>query len=384
MTDYELDSKLALSIVERTMKIISCNINVMDAKGRIIGSGDKERIGEIHEGALLALSQGRVVAIDNASMHTLQGVKPGLNLPLRLNNQFVGVIGLTGNPDELLQFGELVCMTTEMMLEQAHLLKILAQNSRLHEELVLSIIRNDTSSNNRQEWAQRLGVDLMLPRVAMIVELDSGQLGVSTAMSELQQLQTILKETGKDDLMAIVSLTEMVVLKPAYLHAERWEPKEQKNRMEQLYQRIQQRSPLKISLGLGKFFPGDGGVARSYLTAKTTISVGKLRNPEEHCFSYQDIKLPVLLDSLRNGWQAAELASPLQRLKANDNNGVFRKTLQVWFSHNQQAGETARALFIHKNTLEYRLRRISELTGLNLANFEDRFLLYVAAQLDNA
>jgi len=384
MADYDFDAKLAYSIVERTMKIIDTNINVMDARGRIIGSGDRERIGEIHEGALLALSQQRVVSIDNASMHTLHGVKPGLNLPLRLNNHLVGVIGLTGDPKGLMQFGELVCMTAEMMLEQAHLLQLLAQNSRLREELVLNMVRNDTYSSTMLEWAQRLGVDLTLPRVAMVVELDSGQLGVTTAMNELQQLQSLLMETGKDDLMAIVSLTEMVVLKPAYFHAERWEPEEHKRRMMQLYQRLQQGSPLKVRLALGNFFPQAGGAVRSYHTAKTTISVGKQRMPDVHCFCYQDIKLPVLLDSLRDGWQAVELVSPLQRLKANDGNGVFRKTLHTWFRHNQQAAETAKALFIHRNTLEYRLRRIAELTGLNLTNFEDRFLLYVAAQLDQA
>lgn len=88
---------------------------------------------------------------------TLHGVRPGLNLPLRLNNQIVGVIGLTGDSDGLLQFGGLVCMTAEMMLEQPHLLQLLAQNSRLREELVLSMVRNDNYSATMQEWAQRLG-----------------------------------------------------------------------------------------------------------------------------------------------------------------------------------------------------------------------------------
>ncbi|MGQ7180384.1 sugar diacid recognition domain-containing protein, partial [Escherichia coli] len=54
---------MAQDIVARTMRIIDTNINVMDARGRIIGSGDRERIGELHEGALLVLSQGRVVDI---------------------------------------------------------------------------------------------------------------------------------------------------------------------------------------------------------------------------------------------------------------------------------------------------------------------------------
>jgi hypothetical protein len=43
---------------------------------------------------------------------------------------------------------------------------------------------------------------------------------------------------------------------------------------------------------------------------------------------------------------------------------------------------TSKALFIHRNTLEYRLNRISELTGLDLGSFDDRLLLYIALQLD--
>ncbi len=65
-----------------------------------------------------------------------------------------------------------------------------------------------------------------------------------------------------------------------------------------------------------------------------------------------------------------------------DNNGLLRRTLIAWFTHNVQPSATARALFIHRNTLEYRLNRISELTGLNLSQFDDRLLLYVALQLD--
>ena len=99
MAGWHLDTKMAQDIVARTMRIIDTNINVMDARGRIIGSGDRERIGELHEGALLVLSQGRVVDIDDAVAKHLHGVRQGINLPLRLEGEIVGVIGLTGEPD---------------------------------------------------------------------------------------------------------------------------------------------------------------------------------------------------------------------------------------------------------------------------------------------
>jgi carbohydrate diacid regulator len=126
MAGWHLDTKMAQDIVARTMRIIDTNINVMDARGRIIGSGDRERIGELHEGALLVLSQGRVVDIDDAVAKHLHGVRQGINLPLRLEGEIVGVIGLTGEPESLRKYGELVCMTAEMMLEQSRLMHLLA------------------------------------------------------------------------------------------------------------------------------------------------------------------------------------------------------------------------------------------------------------------
>ncbi|MBW7981195.1 CdaR family transcriptional regulator [Enterobacillus tribolii] len=384
MAGYHLDNRLAQDIVTRTMQIIDSNINVMDSRGRIIGSGDEERLGEMHEGALLAISQGRVVDIDDAVARHLHGVRPGINLPLRLDGQIVGVIGLTGNPSQLRQYGELVCMTAEMMLEQARLLHMLAQDSRLREELVLNLIRADELSPALAEWAQRLGVDLNQPRVAAVVEIDSGQLGVDSAMAELQQLQTLLTTPERDNLIATVSLTQMVVLRPALNSYGRWDPQSHRVQIENLLSRMTDSSRLRIRLALGNYFPDTGGIARSYRTAHTTMMVGKQRMPEQRSYFYQDLMLPVLLDSLRGGWQAGELVRPLARLKAMDNNGLLRRTLNAWFINNVQPSATAKALYIHRNTLEYRLNRISELTGLNLGSFDDRLLLYIALQLDGS
>ncbi|WP_431223729.1 CdaR family transcriptional regulator [Serratia sp. L9] len=382
MAEYHLDAKLAREIVARTMQIIDSNINVMDDRGRIIGSGDPERLGEMHEGALLVLSQARVVDIDDAVARHLHGVRPGINLPLRVDGKIVGVIGLTGNPAQLRQYGELVCMTAEMMLEQARLMSMLAQDSRFREELVLNLIRTEELSPALMEWAHRLGIDPNQPRVAAVVEVDSGQLGVDSAMAELQQLQALLTLPERDNLIAIVSLSEMVVLKPALNNHGRWDAEDHRRRVESLLSRMNESSRLRVRIALGNYFSGPGSLVRSYRTARTTMAVGKQRMPGRRAYYYQDLMLPVLLGSLRSGWQADELARPLERLKAMDSNGLLLRTLNAWFLNNVQPTATAKALYIHRNTLEYRLNRISELTGLNLANFDARLLLYVGLQLD--
>jgi len=91
-----LDHRLAQEIVTRTMKIIPFNVNVMDAHGTIIGSGEYARIGEQHAGAQLAIAQGRTVEVDSESVRYLVGARPGVNLLLTVRGQICGVVGLTG------------------------------------------------------------------------------------------------------------------------------------------------------------------------------------------------------------------------------------------------------------------------------------------------
>lgn len=376
-----LDPLLAQEIVTRTMRIIEYNVNVMDANGTIVGSGEPSRIGELHEGALLALTQGRTVEVDEAMTDRLRGARPGINLPLRLEGQIVGVVGLTGKPSQVRRYGQLVRMTAEMMLEQAKLMRLLARDSRLREELVLHLIRSDDTSAELDDWAQRLGVNLKQPRIAAVIEIDSGTLGVDAALAEIQQLQTLLTMPERDNLIATVSLTELVVLKPTRTPHNQREQEQHRARVEVLLSRMRESSKLGVRIALGHYFPGPGGIARSYRTARTTLQVGKQRHPERQAFFYQDLILPVLLDSLKTGWQADELRRSLTRLVSQDGNGVFRKTLTQWFANDTQALATAQALNIHRNTLDYRLRRVEELTDLHLERFDDRLLLYIALLL---
>ncbi|MEJ2794273.1 sugar diacid recognition domain-containing protein [Iodobacter sp. LRB] len=377
-----LNAALAQEIVNRTMAIIGSNVNVIDASGTVIGSGDVGRLGKQHEGALLVLSQQRTVEIDDAMAQQLHGVRPGVNLPLRLAGQIVGVVGITGQPDAVRHYGELVRMTAEMSLEQARLIQALGRDTRYREELVLQLIKGEAAPHSDLEaWAQKLGVDIQRPRVVAVIEVDSGTLGIDAALAELQELQTLLSTPERDNLVATVSLTELVVLKPALDHQGRWNPEEHRLRVHDLLTRVASKSRLGVRIALGQYFSAANAVALSYQSAITTLKIGKTRKPEQACFFYQDLSLPVLLAGLNSGWQAAQLRIPLKNLERQDSNGQLRKTLAAWFACDTRPIETAQFLHIHRNTLDYRLSRIEAITGLTLSKTDERFLLYAALQI---
>lgn len=114
MPATKISKSLARQIAQEMMSVVPYNINVMDENGFIVGSGDLRRIGTLHEGAREAIQsrQGYEVYEDGS------GMKPGVNEPIIINNKVLGVVGITGHPDEVRPFSKLVRVTTILLIEQ--------------------------------------------------------------------------------------------------------------------------------------------------------------------------------------------------------------------------------------------------------------------------
>lgn len=402
---YLLDSTIAKKIVSRTMKIIGHNINVMNGQGVILGSGDPKRIGSTHEGALLAIAQNRNVELSDEVASGLHGVKPGINLPLHYQGQIIGVIGITGAPDELAHYGELLKMTAEMIVEQANQQDKLQWENRQREEFILQLIKANTDDEQLQRWAKQLDIDINLPRVAAIIEISEKLSApihktaslINAAASEssvdernprvsetLKQVLHLLQNPDRGNLIAMTSMSQLVILKPAFLDGKQWDPELENQRIDKLLQRLPAQMGLHFKIALGHFFPEKGGIARSYQTAQETLNLGKQLNPEGTKYLFEDYSLQVLLSGLKHDWRGQALASPYQQLTQADKNGQLRKTLAAYITHFGDAQQCANALFIHRNTLRYRLDKIQQLTKTDIQSLHGLLSLYLGQLLDTS
>lgn len=384
MFKFDFDNKIAQKIVERTMAILDVNINVMDSSGYIIGSGDQERLGTLHEGALLTLAKGNVVEINEEMASHLKGVKQGINLPLYLNSQIIGVIGLTGDPDKLFNYGKLVCMTAEMMIEQSYLIRKVALESRLRDEFVLGLIKDEEISQDLIDWSKRLNVDISLPRIAIIIELFGGQLTANYSISELQQLQAFLMEQEKEDLVAITSFNRLVILHPVQHELSDKIPENSIVHAKMLIELLKSQTNIMFKTSIGKLFQGPRSIAKSFYTADVTLRTGYQKNPDVFFYSYYEYIFPVVLDGLRNSWQYDEIAHIIKILSLNDKDYLLRSTLNCYFESNMSHGFASKKLNIHRNTLDYRLKKIQSISGLNLQKIDDLLFLYIALTLDKS
>jgi len=94
----------------------------------------------------------------------------------------------------------------------------------------------------------------------------------------------------------------------------------------------------------------------------------------------RDCLLPVLLAGIADSWQAEELLKPLKGLFQQENAQLL-KTLQYYFLSNCDLALTAQKLFIHPNTLRYRLAKIEQVTNLSFNKIEDKLSLYLSTVL---
>lgn len=60
---------------------------------------------------------------------------------------------------------------------------------------------------------------------------------------------------------------------------------------------------------------------------------------------------------------------------------ILFETLKVWIENNMSNQKASEQLYIHKNTIQYRLKKIEELTNLKLNQLHDLVLLYVGYRL---
>ncbi|MDR1012937.1 MAG: helix-turn-helix domain-containing protein [Lactobacillales bacterium] len=131
-------------------------------------------------------------------------------------------------------------------------------------------------------------------------------------------------------------------------------------------------------IGIGSTVTGVKDLARSFKEAQTSLEVGKVFDKERNVISYDNLGVARLIYQLPTTLCEMFLREIFKSgsIDSLDQETLF--TIQRFFENNLNVSETSRKLFVHRNTLVYRLEKIKKLTGLDLREFEDAVVFKVA------
>lgn len=343
-----ITTNLAKQIITAAYEVVKNDMNLINESGIIIGSTDSKRIGDFHEAGYAAIHSKEPVIV--TSNEEYKGTQKGINYPIFLDSQPIAAIGITGQPEELEQFGFLITKITEVFLKDQKLNEeLLSKNRSLY--YLISALKDNTFKNAEHLYAllEEYGIDPQDQFIVLSVRLLD-----STAE---QSLRYYFNSIG-----CKLSL---------YFYPNEWitifDSKSYRNFKAKTFA---SQYAGKIHAGLGSWCTLHQ-ISTSYQNAHFARSQAKSRQQTFLSLEYPTMDL--ILANLPRDISKTYADHILNKLSDKD-----LRLLHVYFEHDLSLAETAEALFIHKNTLQYQLDKIHSKCNLNPRKFQDAFLLKFA------
>ena len=136
------------------------------------------------------------------------------------------------------------------------------------------------------------------------------------------------------------------------------------------------------NIGVGTTVDNLKDLARSFKEAQAALEVGKVFDTDKTIVCYNSLGIARLIYQLPTTLCESFLKEVFKRgsIESLDQETLF--TIQKFFENNLNVSETSRKLFVHRNTLVYRLEKIKKITGLDLREFDHAIIFKIALMVN--
>ena len=361
------------------MKIIFHNVNVILPDGVIFASGDKSRIGTIHEAGRQAALERKRVNIYPDGANLFKGVAPGINQPIIIDGQVQMVLGVTGNPNEISRYAELAFLTAELLINQA-----LANENQTCKSVIRDIefsyllTKSDRTDNSAAgNYENDLSAYVSLPAFLYLVQA-TGKGQLSSIVFDL--IQSIKKLSDKSEII-VVKPNLFIILNDLVSSFEK--------QLDVIKNAVSGKDVL-INIGC---FDGLGNNISSVKLLLTYVNYGieelnsviSSDSAPPGTTGHENVVIKDLYSSehlssfLLRTFPKSKLYNSIKALFDVSLQGAkLIETIMVFVAENQEVSRTAERLGVHRNTIQKRFEMIKQLTCLDPARFKDLMILYVA------
>ncbi|MBQ7973104.1 MAG: helix-turn-helix domain-containing protein [Lachnospiraceae bacterium] len=217
--------------------------------------------------------------------------------------------------------------------------------------------------------AKKLHIRTDARRVVMIVESDNGR------DNNAQELVKAVLGNDKREFVTAVDENNVVVVKDL---TEEQGGKDIENTARSIIAHLQKEGIKDIHISYGTCVNEIKDVSRSYKEAKMALDVGRIFFSERNVIAYSELGIGRLIYQLPIPLCKMFIKEIFDGKSPDDFDEETLSTINKFFENSLNASETSRQLFIHRNTLVYRLDKLQKSTGLDLRVFEDAITFRIA------
>lgn len=257
---------------------------------------------------------------------------------------------------------------------QLKIMKILIENALLKKQiskegLIEKILKNEIYEKEIEKKAEILNIEINKKRVIILIK---------TKAEEYKIVRNFLKENlSQEDFLIELGNEKFVILKTIR------DEKEQKilEYLKELHENLKEKTKIEISIAVGNFVENLKKIENSFKEATLALEIKQIFQNSDDIIFYNNIGIERIIYKLPISICEIFLAEVLKKKKIKNLNEEILFTINSFFDNNLNISETSRKLFIHRNTLVYRLEKIKNLTGLDLRNFEDAIKFKLALMI---
>ncbi len=371
-----INVELARDYVTKIHRQLGLNVNIMNEKGIIIASGTPSRVGDFHLAAYELIKSKNFVSIIEKTSDDLIGVAKGVNLLLADRMEPIGVVGISGNPDDVMPMAKLAKLTIEAFFlhsntSQSDLIE--SQNiSKLRDALLFEQPINPTRIF---QLAAEVGIRDNVYRATIVIHSTGDN--SKEALQHLYQSYLSNQKKSQDiplpiDGQHLVLIKSFPKFEPAYFR------EIIKELCDDFTGMLSAKRSFKDSVAIKFYYtiPTDSLIhyRNSYDCLKWLEDQVHFRT--EPIYFINDYLIDYMTSCI-----SPDLLNPIFDSYRNivDNyldKELFHTTTAALASTNMSPAEAAKELFVHKNTVLARTKKFKEILGLQpLSNTNDAILL---------
>lgn len=346
-----ISNQILQNTVEGLKAITRIDFCVMDVEGKPLANTFSEQCS--YEEDVLAFVKSPA---DGQAVHGYQFFK------IYDENQLEYILLANGGSDDVYMVGKIAAFQIQNLLT--------AYKERFDKDnFIKNLLLDNLLLVDIYNRAKKLHIDTEVRRVIFIIETKHEK-----DTNALDNVRGLLSNRAKDFVTAVDEKNIIVVkeLEPADGH------KELEKAAQAFYDILKEEGEEDILIAYGTVVGDIKEVSKSYKEAKLALDVGKIFFAERSIIAYSTLGIGRLIYQLPIPLCKMFIREIFEGKSPDDFDEETLATINKFFENNLNVSETSRQLYIHRNTLVYRLDKLQKSTGLDLRVFEDAITFKIA------
>lgn len=351
-----MPNRLFQGIINQMREVLDRTIGVVDESGTVIACSELGQIGEARKGIISAgVFSGAQICVDNCTYKTFgNSVHPDY------------AVFVDGTDDMSKHYADIIAVSLDQIKQNND--EKFDRSNFVKNVILDNILPGDIYIKSRE-----LHFNNDASRVVFLIRVTQ-----DTDVSVYDVIQNFFPDKTKD-LVIDINEKDIALVKEVRPNVD---SKDLEKLARSICDTLSTEFYCNAVVGIGTRVTGIKDLAHSFKEAQVALEVGKVFDTEKSIISYENLGIARLIYQLPTTLCDMFLKEVFKRgsIDSLDQETLF--TIQKFFENNLNVSETSRKLFVHRNTLVYRLEKIKKLTGLDLREFDDAIVFKVALMVN--